>query len=314
VIEVRQLTKSYRGRAVVRDVSFTVEPGSVTGLLGPNGSGKTTILRVALGLERASAGEVLIAGRRFGRLRTPYRDVGALLDASWVHPSRSAANHLRWIAQASGLGTGRVERALAEVGLDDVADQAAGTFSLGMKQRLGIATTVLGDPKVLVYDEPLNGLDPSGVEWFRSFLFHQAAAGRAVLLSSHLLAEVAMSTDRIVVLGRGEVVFDGPTDKAVGGGGIDVEFSGGLDDAELDEIERAVRERGWVWASVTRRRGRTSVRVEGAELSQVAAEMHRLGVDVTRIQEHGSLEETYRQLTEGRVEYAGTGNSRGGKE
>lgn len=306
-ISVRGLTHHYRGRAALRDVTFDVPQGSVTGLLGPNGSGKTTVLRILLGLERPARGAALIDGRPLARIRRPFRTVGALLDASWIHPGRSAADHLRWIAQASGLPDERVEQALAEVGLSDVADRPAGTFSLGMRQRLGIASTVLGDPRVLIYDEPLNGLDPAGVQWIREFLLRQAVAGRAVLVSSHLLDEIDRTADALVVLGRGEVVYtgslDGLTADETPATELEVDDRPGLDRL----LEHLGADHGWTLTRGAARAGSLAARVEGATVGEVAAALGEHGVIPRRLEQSQVLERAYRSLTDARVDYATAG-------
>ena len=208
VIEVRELTKRYGRTVAVDRLSFTVEPGQVTGFLGPNGAGKSTTMRVLLGLDAPDGGAALVNGRRYGTLRHPMREVGALLDATAVQGGRSALNHLRWMARANRIGAARVTTMLERVGLAGVARKRIRTFSLGMKQRLGIAAALLGDPGVLVFDEPVNGLDPDGVRWIRDLMRSLAGDGRTVLLSSHLMAEMALTADRLIIIGRGRMVAD----------------------------------------------------------------------------------------------------------
>jgi ABC-2 type transport system ATP-binding protein len=206
MIEVRELTKRY-GRSVAVDaLSFTVRPGRVTGFLGPNGAGKSTTMRVVLGLDAPTSGDALVGGRRYVTLRHPMREVGALLDASAVHGGRSALNHLRWLAASNGIGAAKVVSTLEQVGLAGVARKRIRGFSLGMKQRLGIAAALLGDPAVLLFDEPVNGLDPDGVRWIRGLLRGLAADGRTV--SSHLMSEMELTADRLIVIGRGRLIAD----------------------------------------------------------------------------------------------------------
>ncbi|HWH35297.1 MAG TPA: ATP-binding cassette domain-containing protein [Acidimicrobiales bacterium] len=200
------LTKHFNGLAAVEDLSFEVEAGTVTGCLGPNGAGKTTTLRMLLGLVTPTAGTATIAGRPYHQLDEPKATVGALLEASGFHPGRSAANHLRVITTAAGLPQTRVDEVLAEVDLADAAGRRVGGFSLGMRQRLGLAAALLGRPRVLVLDEPGNGLDPEGIRWLRGFLRHYAAEGGTVLVSSHALAEVSQTVDRVVIMTRGRLV------------------------------------------------------------------------------------------------------------
>src|SRR5919199_75018 len=208
MIEVRWISKSYGEHKAVDDLSFTVRPGVVTGFLGPNGAGKSTTMRMALGLTRPDAGEVLVRGRRYEQLQAPLREVGALLDAKAVHPRRTAYQHLAVLAATHGIPRRRVDEVLAMVGLTDVARRRPGGFSLGMSQRLGIAGALLGDPGIVLLDEPVNGLDPEGIRWVRQLLRALAAEGRTVFLSSHLMSEMALTADRLVVIGRGRLVAD----------------------------------------------------------------------------------------------------------
>ncbi|WNG88256.1 ATP-binding cassette domain-containing protein [Mycobacterium sp. ITM-2016-00317] len=210
MIELTALTKVFRsGRGSFRAVdglTCTIEPGRVTGFLGPNGAGKTTTMRMILGLDHPTSGSATIDGRSYRQLRDPLRTVGALLDARQVHPNRTARNHLRWMAAANRISAARADEVLGMVGLASVADSRAATLSLGMSQRLGIAAALLGDPPVLLFDEPVNGLDPEGIHWVRSLMRTLAAEGRTVLVSSHLLAEMADTADRLVVIGKGRLI------------------------------------------------------------------------------------------------------------
>jgi ABC-2 type transport system ATP-binding protein len=208
VIEVRELTKRYRRKVAVDRLSFRAVPGQVTGFLGPNGAGKSTTMRVLLGLAAPTAGDGLINGRRYAGLRRPMHEVGALLDAGAVHGGRTARTHLRCLARANGIGGDRVESMLEYVGLGTVAGKRVGGFSLGMKQRLGIAAALLGDPPVLLFDEPVNGLDPEGVRWIRELARSLAGAGRTILVSSHLMSEMQLTADRLVIIGRGRLIAD----------------------------------------------------------------------------------------------------------
>ncbi|ATL71066.1 ABC transporter ATP-binding protein [Nocardia terpenica] len=208
MIEVKGLTKRFGQTVAVDNLSFTVQPGQVTGFLGPNGAGKSTTMRMILGLDQPTAGTALIEGQPYTRLDRPLHTVGSLLDAKWVHPNRSARSHLRWMAASNDLPLSRVEEVLRLVGLTEVADKKAGGFSLGMSQRLGLAAALLGDPPVLLFDEPVNGLDPEGILWIRRFMQRLAAEGRTVLVSSHLLSEMAQTADHLVVIGRGKLIAD----------------------------------------------------------------------------------------------------------
>jgi ABC-2 type transport system ATP-binding protein len=209
-IEVQGLTKRFGAVLAVDDLSFRLQPGTVTGFLGPNGAGKTTTLRMLLGLVRPSTGRALVNGTRYQDLADPIRAVGAVLESSGFHPARSARNHLRTIAVVDGIGDARVEEVLGLVGLADDAGRHVGGYSMGMRQRLELARAMLGDPEVLVLDEPANGLDPQGIAWLRGFLRWFAALGRVVFISSHLLAEAAQTVDDVIVLNRGRVVGQGP--------------------------------------------------------------------------------------------------------
>ncbi|HEX3490874.1 MAG TPA: ATP-binding cassette domain-containing protein, partial [Streptosporangiaceae bacterium] len=208
MIEARGLTKRYGTTTAVDDLSFTVEPGRITGFLGPNGAGKTTTMRLILGLDRPTAGAVTIHGKPFGQLAYPMREVGALLDAKAVHGGRSAYNHLLCLAQTNNLPRRRVGEVLELVGLQDVARKRSRGFSLGMGQRLGIAGALLGDPAILMFDEPVNGLDPEGILWIRNLMKSLAAQGRTVFVSSHLMSEMENTADHLIVIGRGRLIAD----------------------------------------------------------------------------------------------------------
>jgi ABC-2 type transport system ATP-binding protein len=213
MIVTRGLTKRYANTRAVDDLSFTVRPGVVTGFLGPNGSGKSTTMRMVMGLDLPDAGAATVNGMPYDQLRWPLREVGALLDAKAFHPGRSAANHLKYLAQTNDIPRSRVDEVLGLVGLTDVAGKRAGKFSLGMGQRLGIASALLGDPGVLLFDEPVNGLDPEGIRWVRYLLRGLAAEGRTVLVSSHLINEMALTAERLVVIGRGKLIAETTVDE-----------------------------------------------------------------------------------------------------
>jgi ABC-2 type transport system ATP-binding protein len=214
-IEVRNLSKQYGGRLAVDDLSFTVSPGTVTGFLGPNGAGKSTTMRVILGLDRPSAGTATIDGVAYADLAAPLRVVGALLEAGAVHPGRSAHDHLLYLAQTQAIPAQRVDQTLEMVGLSGVGRDRVGEYSLGMRQRLGIAAALLGDPQVLVLDEPVNGLDPDGIYWFRNLMKYLAGQGRTILVSSHLMAEMALTADNLVVIGRGRLIASSSTEEFI---------------------------------------------------------------------------------------------------
>jgi ABC-2 type transport system ATP-binding protein len=219
LIEARGLGKSYGQKRAVHDLSFVVQPGSVTGFLGPNGSGKSTTMRLMLGLDNGE-GTTTFDGRRFAELEHPMRHVGALLEAKPFHPTRHARNHLRMLAASNRIPDSRVDEVMGLVGLGSVAKGRPGKFSLGMGQRLGLAAALLGDPGTLILDEPSNGLDPQGIHWLRDLLKHLAAEGRSVLVSSHLLQEMAVLADRLVVIGRGRMLANGAVSEFVSGSGL----------------------------------------------------------------------------------------------
>jgi ABC-2 type transport system ATP-binding protein len=215
MIEARDLTKRYGDKVAVDHLSFTVQPGTITGFLGPNGAGKSTTMRLLLGLDRPTGGTATIDGRPYRELAQPLRTVGALLEARSVHTGRSAYNHLLFLAQTQGLPRGRVDEVLRLVGLSEVARKRAGGFSLGMSQRLGIAAAMLGDPQVLLLDEPVNGLDPEGVLWIRNLIKQLAADGRTVFVSSHLMNEMAVTADHLIVIGRGRLIAASSTQEFI---------------------------------------------------------------------------------------------------
>jgi ABC-2 type transport system ATP-binding protein len=217
MIVAENLSKSFGPKQAVTDVSFSVMPGRVTGFLGPNGAGKSTTMRMIVGLDRPTSGSVTVHGRPYTKLRSPLTEVGVLLDAKAVHTGRTARNHLRAMAATHGIPLSRVDEVIEIAGLSSVARKRAGGFSLGMGQRLGIAAALLGDPHTLILDEPVNGLDPEGVLWVRHFVRHAAAEGKTVLLSSHLMSEMALTADHIIVLGRGRVLADAPVRDIVSG-------------------------------------------------------------------------------------------------
>ncbi len=208
MIRAQGLTKTFGDKVAVNGIDFTVEPGRVTGFLGPNGAGKSTTMRMILGLDAPTKGTVSVNGHRYASSPAPLREIGALLEAHAIHPGRSARDHLRWMAASNGIPTTRVGEVLEQVGLDTVAGQRAGRFSLGMGQRLGIAAALIGDPPVVVLDEPVNGLDPEGIRWVRSLARQLADEGRTVFISSHLMSEMALMADHLIVIGRGTILAD----------------------------------------------------------------------------------------------------------
>ncbi len=215
MITAEGLTKRFGDKTAVQDVSFTVKPGTVTGFLGPNGAGKSTTMRMIVGLDKPTSGRTTVNGKEYRRLRAPLTEVGVLLDAKAVHTGRTARNHLRAMAATHGIPTSRVDEVIDLAGIGSVARKRAGKFSLGMGQRLGIASALLGDPHTLILDEPVNGLDPEGVRWVRQFVRFAASEGRTVLLSSHLMSEMAQTADHVIVMGRGRVLADAPLNELV---------------------------------------------------------------------------------------------------
>ena len=215
MITAEGLTKGFGDKTAVDDVSFTIKPGAVTGFLGPNGAGKSTTMRMIVGLDRPTSGRTTVGGREYRKLGAPLTEVGVLLDAKAVHTGRTARNHLRAMAATHGIPASRVDEVIDLAGIGSVARKRAGKFSLGMGQRLGIASALLGDPHTLILDEPVNGLDPEGVRWVRQFVRHAASEGRTVLLSSHLMSEMAQTADHVIVMGRGKVLADAPLEDLV---------------------------------------------------------------------------------------------------
>lgn len=300
-IVVQNLTKQFGPVAAVQNLSFTVEPGSVTGFLGPNGSGKTTTLRMLLGLVTPTVGTGLINGTTFAQLGNPARVVGAVLEAQGFHPKRTARNHLRVYAAAIGVPDSRAEQVLQLVGLGAAGSRKAGGFSLGMKQRLALATALLGDPQILVLDEPANGLDPEGIAWLRSFLQSYARSGRTVLISSHLLAEVEQTVDQVVIISRGQTMYYGPLDnlRDQQQGRVLVQPS------DTAGLVAALREDG-INAIEQLPDGR--IAITGVESKQVADTALKAGVSIYGIQEEkADLERLFFQLTNG--QYAAPGQN-----
>jgi ABC-2 type transport system ATP-binding protein len=297
MIEVSDITKRYGEAVAVDSLSFTVPAGHVTGFLGPNGAGKSTTLRVILGLDRPDRGEATVNGRRFSTLIRPLHEVGALLDATAVHPGRSANAHLHSLSRANGIDGRRVAELLEQVGLEKVARRRVGGYSLGMKQRLGIAAALLGDPAVLLFDEPVNGLDPEGVRWLRELFQSLAAEGRTVLVSSHLLSEMAQTADRLVVIGRGKLIADTTTSEFIASGSasrivVRSPYAG--------ELARVLIEAG---AKVEALED-GGLGVNGLPMDRVGHLAATSGLELHELRaDHASLEEAFMQLTADSVEY-----------
>lgn len=298
-IEVRGLTKRYGPRTAVDDLSFTVEPGHVTGFLGPNGSGKSTTMKMIMGLAAPTSGAATIGGLAYRDLPTPLHRVGALLDAGAVHGSRTAHDHLLALAVSNGLPPRRVGEVLDQVGLSNVAGRHAGGFSLGMRQRLGIAAALLGDPEVLIFDEPVNGLDPEGIRWIRDFMRGLAHDGRAVLVSSHLMSEMAQTADHLVVIGRGRLIADTSMAAFMDANGERTLLVRAAEPAPFARLLTA--------AGATVRDGLESALVvsgmTGGEIGRLAA-YH--GVVLSELSpQQASLEDAFMELTKDSIEYAG---------
>jgi ABC-2 type transport system ATP-binding protein len=299
VIEVRGLTKSYGATTVVDNLTFSVRDGAVTGFLGPNGAGKSTTMRCMMGLDRPSAGETTFDGVPYASLDRPLTHVGSLLDAKYTNPSRTARNHLRYLAASNGISDARVGEVLDMVGLSTVADKRSGTFSLGMHQRLGIAAALLGNPKTFLFDEPVNGLDPEGILWVRTFMRYLAGEGRTVLVSSHLLSEMANTADDLVVIGQGRLISSGTVADFVAGNVAAWVAVTTPQPRELaDELLR-------IGARVAAD-GPMSMRVTGATTIQVGEAAARCGVVLHElVDRQASLEEAYLNATAGAVDFRG---------
>jgi ABC-2 type transport system ATP-binding protein len=304
MIEVAGLTKRFGSLAAVDDLSFTVRPGLVTGFLGPNGAGKTTTMKVILGLESPSSGGTRVNGRRYVDIPAPLREVGALLDARAMHPGRRAQDHLASLAASNAIPESRVGEVLRVVGLDTVPRRRCGEFSLGMSQRLGIAAALLGDPPVLMFDEPVNGLDPEGIVWVREMMRALAREGRTVLVSSHLMSEMALTADHLVVIGRGRLIADTGVNEFV--------------ESSAEQTVRVRSPQGEEFAAVLRGRGATVqpapegelvvAGMDAADIGELAASrgfvLHQLAT------QRPSLEEAFMEITKDSVEYhAGEGST-----
>lgn len=299
MIEVRGLTKRYGDVLAVDDLSFDVEPGKVTGFLGPNGAGKSTTMRMVLGLDRPTSGTALVNGRPFASLAEPLREVGALLDPGSVHPGRTGRGHLRVAARTNGIPQRRVAEVIEQVGLERAARRRIKGYSLGMRQRLGIAAALLADPRVLLFDEPVNGLDLDGVRWIRGLLRRLADEGRTVLVSSHLLSEMEQTADRLVVIGRGRLIADATTAEILSGLGAG---SVRVRSAESEALLGRLRERGLRVARIDA----DELQVEDATAELVGDLANAAHIPLRHLSEVAqSLEDAYLALTGTSVEYSG---------
>jgi len=297
MISVEHLTKKFDDTTAVDDLSFEVKPGVITGFLGPNGSGKSTTMRLILGLDRPTKGRALINGKPYHSLGAPLKEVGALLDAKAVHPGRSARNHLLALAVSNNIPTSRVDEVLNFVGIESVAKKRAGDFSLGMSQRLGIAGALLGDPPVLLFDEPVNGLDPEGIKWIREFFRQLADEGRTVLVSSHLMSEMAVTADQIIVIGRGKFITSGSVDDLTKNAAGTVILRS-ADNTKLNQILLEAK------AAVSEINDE-GLRVSGLSAAAIGDLAFGAGVAVHELTpERASLEEVFMELTQDSVEYS----------
>ncbi|MGH9091113.1 MAG: ABC transporter ATP-binding protein [Acidimicrobiales bacterium] len=299
MIEARRLTKRYGDKLAVDDLTFDVRPGTVTGFLGPNGAGKSTTMRMIMGLDAPTAGEVTVNGRHYHDLPWPLHEVGALLEAKAIHPGRSARAHLQMLAEANHIPRRRVDEVVELVGLTAVAGRRAGTFSLGMGQRLGIAAALLGDPDVLLFDEPVNGLDPDGIRWVRNLLKGLAREGRTVFVSSHLMSEMALTADEVVIIGKGRLIAQLPIAELLD---RSAQRYVRVRSPQLARLRDALEREGA--ATTVEEDGSMSVRGLDAEaIGELAADLsvalHELSMQAA------SLEEAYMELTEDSVEYHG---------
>ncbi|MFD4142508.1 ABC transporter ATP-binding protein [Streptomyces sp. NPDC058572] len=311
MIEAVGLTKRYGAKTAVYNLSFQVRPGAVTGFLGPNGAGKSTTMRMILGLDRPTEGQVTIGGRPFRQLPNAPRQVGALLDAKAVHGGRSARSHLLSLAQLSGIPARRVDEVLGVVGLQDVAKRRSKGFSLGMGQRLGIAAALLGDPQVLLFDEPVNGLDPEGILWVRNLMKQLASEGRTVFVSSHLMSEMALTADHLIVIGRGQLMADMSVKDFISHNSADF--------ARVRTPHTEPQQREKLSATLTEAGGQVlpeqdgALRVTGLTLPRISDLAHEADVRLWELSPHqASLEEAYMRMTQGAVDYRSTADQKSG--
>ncbi|MEU6607651.1 ATP-binding cassette domain-containing protein [Streptomyces shenzhenensis] len=301
MIEAAQLTKRYGEKTAVDRLDFVVKPGTVTGFLGPNGAGKSTTMRMIVGLDAPTGGSVTVNGRPYAGHRAPLQEVGALLEAKSIHPGRSAYNHLKALALTHGIPLGRVDEVIDLAGLGAVAKKRAGAFSLGMGQRLGIAAALLGDPQTVMLDEPVNGLDPEGVLWIRTLLTSLAAEGRTVFVSSHLMSEVALVADHLIIVGRGRLLADTTVRDLVREAGGDTVHVATQDPARLREVLAGPG------VEVTGRIGAEELEVTGLTAREIGLRAAEHGIALFELSARTvSLEEAFMELTRDAVEYHGS--------
>ena len=301
MIHATNLTKYYSDKLAVDHLTFSVRPGAVTGFLGPNGAGKSTTMRMILGLDAPTSGAVTINGRPYAELESPLREVGALLDPKALDPRRSAFNHLAWLARSNGIALRRVDQVLGLVGLSEVANKRVGGFSLGMSQRLGLAGALLGDPETLLFDEPINGLDPEGILWLRGLLRLLADEGRTVFLSSHLMSEMAQTADHLIVIGRGQLIADSRMDDIV------------RSHAHSRVLVRAASRQDQLTAAIRHNGGDVrsdpdgALSVTGLDPSAIGEISLEVGIPLAQLTpDEGSLEDAFIELTQHETDYRST--------
>jgi ABC-2 type transport system ATP-binding protein len=305
MIEAQQLTKRYGEKTAVDRLDFVVRPGAVTGFLGPNGAGKSTTMRMVVGLDAPTSGSVTVNGRRYAEHAAPLHEVGALLEAKSIHPGRSAVNHLLALAYTHGIPRRRVDEVIGLTGLQTVARKRAGGFSLGMGQRLGIAAALLGDPQTVMLDEPVNGLDPEGVLWIRNLLVDLAAEGRTVFVSSHLMSEMALVADHLIVVGRGRVLADTTVEQLVRQAGGDTVVVASTDPARLRQVLTGPG------VDITGRPGSEELTVTGLTARSIGLTAADHGIALVELTPKSvSLEEAFMELTKDSIEFHATRTSR----
>jgi ABC-2 type transport system ATP-binding protein len=297
MIEIRDLTKVYGSQRAVDGLTFDIAPGQVTGFLGPNGAGKSTTMRMIVGLDRPTSGSVNVFGRPYGQIKRPLHEVGAVLETGSVHGGRSAFNHLLCLAQSNGIPRRRVDEVLGIVGLETAAKRRAGKFSLGMGQRLGLAAALLGDPPVLLCDEPVNGLDPEGIVWIRTLLRSLAAEGRTVFVSSHLMSEMALTADHLIVVGKGRLIADASTAEVIAGSSLNAVL---VRSPQIAQLSRLLQHHG---ASVTDEPD-GALRVTGADPAEIGDIAAAASIALHELSpQQASLEAAFMELTHDSVDY-----------
>ncbi|MDQ1044982.1 ABC transporter ATP-binding protein [Streptomyces sp. V4I2] len=300
MITLQGLTKRYGGQAAVDNLSLTIAAGRVTGFLGPNGAGKSTTMRMIMGLDHPTSGQALVGGRPYAELAYPLREIGALLDAKAVHPGRSARAHLRALARTNGIPVQRVDEVLETVGLTSVANRRAGSYSLGMGQRLGIAGALLGNPGVVMFDEPVNGLDPDGVRWIRGLMRGLAAEGRTVFVSSHLMSEMQLTADHLVIIGKGRLITETSVKELIDSSSLNAVRVRGADQEGLKKLVARLHE----WSVPVRWESHNELYITGLTVDRVSDVAYELGIRLHEVRSvEASLEQAYMELTADSVEF-----------